>query len=503
MNKKRIIALTLIVAALLPTFASCSENKGNSDNETPSKETTGTSETAGGESESESETEKILPNLPDETFGGMDFNIYMSSNDEYGTVKDDFTAEEYTGEPINDARYTRNINVEQKFDIKINTFPSATAGDTTGTSHIKQSVTTADYAYDLTMLAGYSTCNLAADNILLDLKDVEYIDLEKPWWDQMANQDLLVHDMLFYTTGDISTSDNEATYCILYNKNMATDLQLTENPYEMVREGTWTIDNFAKLVTNVAQDLDGNGVYDDKDRYGVLIWDDSIMGVVNGAGEKCASVVDGGLQMSLYNDKTVSVLEKYFKFANDSKISYAYQRKELGDKLIVEMFQNNQALFLQQLLQVIPKYREMDADFGVLPYYKYDDAQDRYYNTVGSWHSVFLCLPKVQKDVRATGIIVEALAAESLDTVTPAYYDVTLKDKVARDQDTQEMLDLILSTRTYDLGWYYALGSYNERLMDLFRQGKSDFASTYKKYEKLAKKTIQKLDEKFEEIAAE
>ena len=350
------------------------------------------------------------------------------------------------------------------------------------------------------MLAGYSTCKLAADNILLDLNTVEYIDLEKPWWDQRANSDLTVAGKLFYTTGDISTADNEATYCVLYNKNMAEDLQLNINPYDMVRDGTWTIDNYSSILYGVSSDLDGNGVYDKEDRYGVLIWDDSIMGVVNAAGVKCCDVVDGQITLTLYNDKSVSVLEKYFKFALDKQVSFAYQRSNWDDKLIINMFQNNQALFIQQLLQLIPKLREMDADFGVLPYYKYDEAQDTYYNTVGSWHSVFLCLPKVQKDVTRTGVIVEALAAESLYTVTPAYYDVTLKDKVARDKDSAEMLDLIFETRTYDLGWYYAIGTYNESIMNLFRNYQSDFTSMYKKMEKVANKYISKLNEAFAEV---
>ena len=281
---------------------------------------------------------------------------------------------------------------------------------------------------------------------------------------------------------------------------MAEDLQLNINPYDMVRDGTWTIDNYSNILYGVSSDLDGNGVYDKEDRYGVLIWDDSIMGVVNAAGVKCCDVVDGQITLTLYNDKSVSVLEKYFKFALDKQVSFAYQRTNWDDKLIINMFQNNQALFIQQLLQLIPKLREMDADFGVLPYYKYDEAQDTYYNTVGSWHSVFLCLPKVQKDATRTGVIVEALAAESLYTVTPAYYDVTLKDKVARDKDSAEMLDLIFETRTYDLGWYYAIGTYNESIMNLFRNYQSDFTSMYKKMEKVANKYITKLNEAFAEV---
>ena len=181
MKRNRAPAFALIIAMLLPAFASCSESTNNAETKGSSDSTTTTTtETTGGET-TEEETEKILPDLPDVTYEGADFNIYCSSNAEYGTVKDDFTAEEYTGEPINDARYTRNLAIEQKYDVKINVFPATNTGDGEGTNVVKQSVTTGDYAYDLTMLAGYSTCKLAADNILLDLNTVEYIDLEKPW----------------------------------------------------------------------------------------------------------------------------------------------------------------------------------------------------------------------------------------------------------------------------------------------------------------------------------
>jgi hypothetical protein len=503
MKSKKSLALLMIIAMLLPTFAACSESTTNAETEGTATETEATVTDDAAEEATEEETEKILPDLPDVTYDGVDFNIYCSSNAEYGTVKDDFTAEEYTGEPVNDARYSRNLAIEQKYDVKINVFPDNTTGDTQGTNVIKQSVTTADYAYDLAMLAGYSTSKLSYDNILVDLNTVEYIDLEKPWWDQRANEELEVVGKLFYTTGDISTADNEATYCIYYNKNMASDLSISQNPYDMVRDGTWTIDNYATLLYGVSSDLDGNGEYDDQDRYGALLWDDSIMGVVNGAGIKCCDIVDGKVTLSLYSEKTVSMLEKYFSFAIDKQVCFAYQRTNWDDKLLVNMFQNNQALFIQQLLQLAPKLREMDADFGVLPYYKYNEEQESYYNTVGSWHSVFLSLPKVQQDLTRTGVIVEALAAESLYTVTPAYYDVTLKDKVSRDQDSADMLDLIFETRTYDLGWYYAVGSYNESIMNLFRNYQSDFTSMYKKSEKVANKYIDKLNAAFEALDEE
>ena len=136
MKRNRALAFALIIAMLLPAFASCSESTNNAETKGSSDSTTTTQTETTGVETTEEETEKILPDLPDVTYEGADFNIYCSSNAEYGTVKDDFTAEEYTGEPINDARYTRNLAIEQKYDVKINVFPAASTGDGTGTNAV-------------------------------------------------------------------------------------------------------------------------------------------------------------------------------------------------------------------------------------------------------------------------------------------------------------------------------------------------------------------------------
>ena len=82
---------------------------------------------------------------------------------------------------------------------------------------------------------------------------------------------------------------------------------------------------------------------------------------------------------------------------------------------------------------------------------------------------MFLCVPMTTSDPERTGIVLEAMAAESMYTVTPAYYDVALKGKYARDEESLDMLDIILESRCYDLGWFYAIGGYNEEVKNLLR----------------------------------
>ena len=84
--------------------------------------------------------------------------------------------------------------------------------------------------------------------------------------------------------------------------------------------------------------------------------------------------------------------------------------------------------------------------------------------------------------------------------MTPAYYDVQLEGKMIRDEESSDMLDIILSTRLYDIGATYQIGGYNEKLMDMFRFNKTDFASMYSKYEAKAQQDIDKVNDAFAEV---
>ena len=105
---KRISALAL---ALLMLLASC----GGAENET-------TADTAAGE-ETITETgpltemEKralIKDDLPDKDYGGMQFRISTKRGTMY-----EIDAEELTGDVLNDAIYTRNTNVEERFNVEL------------------------------------------------------------------------------------------------------------------------------------------------------------------------------------------------------------------------------------------------------------------------------------------------------------------------------------------------------------------------------------------------
>ncbi|MDD4773424.1 MAG: hypothetical protein PHZ09_07440 [Eubacteriales bacterium] len=489
--KLRLFYIILCIAALITAAAGCTasetDRSGITENITAAEES----------------ATLPAPDLPDDIYyDGYEFTILITGNIENNWQKNDFRADEQNGEVLNDARYLRNQAVQERFGVEIKTFeqfgPAKGAGS--GYELIAKSVMSSDYAYDAGVICGYDICNLACIGHLYDLNSLPYLNLESAWWDQKANEDMTIKGRMFFTTGDISTADNDATYCILFNKKLLLDFNLTD-PYTSVIDGKWTFDHMTEMGKTAASDLNGDGKFDKNDRFGSIIWDDSIMGVVNGTLEKCATVNNlGEIELTLYNEKVIDTIKKYTDYIYDRQVCYNYQRVSYDITDPVLMFSGDQSLFFMQLLDLTSYFRNMETDFGILPIPKYDEAQESFGHGIGSWHSQFLCVPSVLESPERSGIILEALAAESLDKVTPAYYEKTLIGKYFRDDESIQMLDIILSTRVYDLGWYYQIGKYNDEILYLVYETDTDFASRYTKYEEIALNDVKRINETFAEI---
>ena len=97
----------------------------------------------------------------------------------------------------------------------------------------------------------------------------------------------------------------------------------------------------------------------------------------------------------------------------------------------------------------------MDHNFGIVPFPKFNEAQPDYVAYVGALCAV-LAVPTTNSNLDRTGVILENICAESYLTVRPAYYDIVLHGKTIRDDESKEMLDLIFSKRTYEVGAIYS-----------------------------------------------
>jgi hypothetical protein len=154
------------------------------------------------------------------------------------------------------------------------------------------------------------------------------------------------------------------------------------------------------------------------------------------------------------------------------------------------MFHSNQLLFSFEL-------RSMNADFAILPIPKYDENQEKYGSMVANAWATYTVIPITCSDTERTGNVLSAMGYYSKQYITPAYYDVTVTNKLIRDEDSMEMLDIILKNRILDLSYLYNWGEIGSLFSGISSSGKADtFISQFEKAEAKINKAIQKtLDE--------
>ena len=491
MNNKIMAAVlaALMIAGTVTQLVSC----GASGSEATQTDSVGKDTTAATEEVTE---ERFSANLPaDLNYNGEAFNIvtYDDSNATWYDV--DFAATEETGDTLNDAAFRRMVAVEQLLNIDIVACPSESYGNTL----IKKSVMAGDGAYDCGFVNTHAATALAEGGMLIDLKTMDTLEITAPWWDQNAVHDLTVGERLFMVTGDISIMYKKSIGVLLFNKQMLNDQDL-EDPYQLVKDMKWTIDKFNEMASTVSQDVNGDGKYDLEDKYGLLYYCDMIaLGLIGGGTHFTTKNAQDYPELTFYNDRTLDIFNKYTEVMYNPQLSISWSKIGKSNDDIIAMFQDNRGLFNFNEFHAIENMRRMDTAFGILPVPLYDESQDRYYHIINPHVAAMLLVPKDCKDLTRAGYVLDALGAESKNVLTPAYYDQYLKSKGTRDDDSEEMLDIIFNSMTYDIGYLYDFGGLGGMTLSLVNGYKPDLASSYAKYEPKAIKAIDKMVTAFRE----
>ena len=472
MKTKRILALLLAIA-LAASVIACGHDGGTKDTE--SNDGITVSDNMSGEI---SDTE-VFDGLPEKNYGGRTFTV--ATND---YMESDFMSSGETGDIVNDAIYRRNTTIEDRFGIKLEVVSESY---TDMASKINQMIQSGDDSYDLIAQHAYSAGKIAITGGFLNWYDIPYVDLENPWWSQSANKELSYKNKVIYLAGgDYALSMTSYMYAFFFDKVAVEDYGMTpEYLYSLVRDGKWTLDMVADVTKDIYKDLNGNDKRDDEDFYGIV---SSTRSPLNTFMWSCDNPImksdsDGIPQLVYYQDKTSAIVEKVMGLFFDNTGGYTDKNKyTLGD----DLFSVGRAMMVPSTFSgAMKNFRENKNPFGVLPYPKYDEAQTNYYTMSDGSHAL-LSVPVTVKDTEFTGIITEALCAESWKNVVPKYYETVLKVKLADDADTSEMIDIIGGGLVFDYGYIYDNGiGFGFTLQNLAdTRNRTDIASFYAKREK-------------------
>lgn len=490
-TEKAICALLTVIFAC-GAFAGCAQGGG---------QTAGTGETtAETTTEEPAVTEKTAPVLPAGVrYDGQEFVILNSGKSSSQQSEFSYTD---TEQVLDNAIYRKNTALEEKYGITF-TVIEDTGTANTGYNRMYAAYTSGSRDYDMAMISAYDVVPLAYNNCLYDLNSVPYLDPTAPWWDQAAYNELNIKGVLFFTTGDISVWDDMQQYCVAFNKTILKTVSPDYDIYEVMRSGKWTMDEMNSLAALVTDDLDGNGIWDMKDKYGILTWDDTVYGVLGSSGEKVVTYNRATDELELTitgNERVVDVMSKYTDICFSGN-AINYQR--FTSQEAIQMFQEDRTLFFLCRAQSLDAYRDKTTDYGILPFPKYQEIQDRYYTTISPFHLTFLCVLNLDDNIERTGIILEDAAYQSMNTLTPAYYEKTLKGTYIRDDESLETLEILAATRIYDIGYYTQPANINKQLIYLFREGSKNFASTFDSLKSAAEEALSQINRSYTAAAAE
>ena len=163
----------------------------------------------------------------------------------------------------------------------------------------------------------------------------------------------------------------------------------------------------------------------------------------------------------------------------------------------IGIFEESRALFTDMNMTDVITLRTMEADFGVIPWPKYDEGSE-YCTNVDAGTNLFL-VPITASDPARTSVILESLCRIGSRLVLPAYYEVTLQSKTSRDNESADMLDIIKSALIFDLGYYNSdlSGVFNNEFVDFVGSSNRDITSWYEKSAKAVNKTLEKNIDKY------
>ena len=487
----------VFVLALFALLCSCGpDTPGDSSSETKPDETKIEAV--------ETTRERVLPKLAPKDFGGYEFT-FLGTNGMDGIyyVSDDIIAEEENGDPVNDAIFRRSGEVYDTYGIKIG---QKISNDVVG--ELAKTVRAGDDAFQGVWCWQYQICQMALRNNLLNLYEVPGLDVSGEWWDQNSVEAFSIGDRLYFVAGELSVNAKKDTYAVLFNKKLFNDLGI-EYPYKMVYENKWVIDNFITLAKNNSKDLDGDGVWTSKDAYGFVGQPRDLYTYMVGCDIKAIRKDDKNYPvLSLYSERAVNVYDKISQIMFDDTLMINPGRvlgEYGGDGLAVwrasreEWFAGDRILFYVAGIIAVSELRNMESPFGVLPLPKYDEHQKDYHSFLTEYCTA-VGIASTTQNLEAAAYTLEAMSAISCNELKTAFYDTLLRRKLLRDDESEGMLDIVFSTRAYDIGMIYNIGGFLNMFVELGTKKSSEFTSAYEKKEASAIKEIEKLIETYRKM---
>ncbi len=394
---------------------------------------------------------------------------------------------------LNNTIYEMNTMVEDHLGVELSYENIATTpqGDILYVT-ILPSLMAGDDDYQLCITHPYySIYSFVTQNHALDFHELDDVDLDRTYWNRDVMDLLSINGHAYVGLGDLCRYSLNILYC---NKELLKDVN-RQVPYDMVRNGTWTLDELTALTTGLYHD-NGNGKKDNQDIYGyAAMWDANATTFMQASGVYLmARNSEDDYELTMYGERLINLYEKLYNWTRDES-TYLWYHAERNNPEIIVNFRDSRSYFTMNTLGA--HYLDASFEYGILPMPKYDAAQEEYAHV--NWGNNII-VPSSVENRELVGQVLEMMAYYSRTHVLEVYYNDVLQLRASNAPDDREMVELIYDTVVFDPGIAYCHGSMG--MFDLvhtiafcIRDEKSSLETYYRQKERTARNTMTALNQ--------
>ena len=506
----RVLILLLALCMIIPCFAACNNNNKKKD---PNQTTPPSGDVTTPPVEDTIDMPEVI------NINGHVYKAYVrqqagtspdahnaqiqNGNNDYRCV--DFWVDEANSETdvISFAVFNRNKRIEADYNCKIRQVSS----DGSQIQHLLAAFTNGE-GYDLTIITAKPAAQAATQNLLRNLKDGQYLELNTPAFDQNAINELSVTDKLYFISGDmnISTMDVAGLSIVnmdFYDKIVETIIETFDgdtsysNIYNIVLNNRWTMETLLTIAELANVDVDTsdgelhvlpNGVvnqqevnnkYKGGDTVGYHQYLYSALWYFYGSGGRITEKNDDGLPEFVIQGNVGQTLYDYIFDKFNRKINATWIPHESSN--IHNMnFLTGEVLFADCSLFNIRTeiYPKAQFEYGILPVPVYEEGTPYrslvYFN---NWAHLW-AIPNMVGNLEYAERMMQVMAVYSSlpESTMSAYYDRTIYLLAAADNGSREVMNIIRTSMVYDLALLYpSWGGIEEKLYQIPNRDASEF----------------------------
>ncbi len=463
------LCLFVLIALLSLASIGCYENPKQENKEAVSGTTSADS--------FKDENGKYASKLPYKDFEDREFKILVRGKAFETYQSNDFTTDsELYGDLLNDAVAQRNNYVEEKYHVKLKVIKSDTIN-----ADVRNEAAANSGSYDAVMPAIPVLATFAQSGYLYDLKSLENFYIDAPWWDANASKTFTIDNKLYFTTGDITILNKVNTPSILFNKDLIQRYGL-ESPYKLVDDKKWTFDKFVEMAKAVTVINNTDQKTSKDNTYGLLTSNGDALAFYGASGETlCGKNDKDEPYITFGSERSITVAKKILETLKDS--NWAIFAEEFEKPIWVtslNAFNEGRVLFRPSGFSATTKIRQQsELNFGIVPLPLWDESQDRYYSYCTNSEVAGIAIPKSCEDPEFSAYMIDIYAAAAKNFITPAYYEVNLRTRSTRDDESLVMLDIIFNNIVYDIGEVYNFGSIGKMLNTMLTNREIEVVSKF------------------------